>query len=269
MNGTTHVDISLVAAKATDFYCEKVVAKAAKFPDSVRNIQVQGVGAHLWGHNFACLAHFCRPEVNIFKGYNWKHDSSLPSLDLPDRDVQPHPEEWPILPQKWRDKDPMWRLIKTLTDPDSKGSIAADEITYSTAASMAFWLTEAYAFAFKPKMHTEEAANVAGWILHFVQDCAVPHHAWGTLLNGHSEFESACADRWTWLRQTHAKCINDWVMEGAVATVERPRWICEGVAKESFEEGRVMWWKRQRKVDAALRRAVVHSVRCLRYLRDL
>jgi hypothetical protein len=46
--------------------------------------------------------------------------------------------------------------------------------------------------------------SCAGYAVHLVQDCCVPHHAWGALLMGHSEFENNLQDAW---HQTFAEVL--------------------------------------------------------------
>lgn len=246
MIGRTHIDMTSFVADIVEWPGDrKLLARNAAFPDEVRSVEVEGVGAHIFGHNLAALCHFVRPVGEYrFHGYCWKKDRSLPHIDLPNRVVNPKPGAWPFpIDYELERKEPLAVLIHTLDFPSTHGSIAADEVTYPTAAIMANWIE----CAFRDVRHVEEARRqeardvLAGWACHLAaQDPVVPHHAAGLLLDGHSAFEGEVDEQWARLRQsgeavTWAKkaldgtlpnCLRMLAEDNATFAAKSPRTLC-------------------------------------------
>lgn len=203
MNISTHIDMTLTVLQAIGWEGDvKLAAKNAGYPDEVRSIEVEGLGAHVVGRNLASLAHFIVPYgEEKFGGYCWKTDRSVPHLDLSKRRVVPKPEAWgfPVIPS-FLANEPLMELVHDLTLPGHQGSIEADQITYPAASIMADWvfrLFDLWAHDGQTDKRQEALDTLCGWMMHLgVQDPSVPHHALGVLLDGHSAFESDVDECW-------------------------------------------------------------------------
>lgn len=277
MNSAFHIDASKRVALACGWPGDvNLLARNAAYPDEVRAVLVEGLGAHAFGHNFAAFTHFCKPVEDeagwSFRGYNYSRDASLPQLPLPDKHVTAEPYAWgpPILSTFW-DDEPLAALLNVL---EGHASTAADHLTFPTAANMASWVELNYEeLDAAPDRSTDEQAILAGYMLHFVQDCCVPHHVLGVLLAGHSEFEAAIDDLWrTWAQNGRADRII--MAEQAKAIHRTPvRTICEAAALESrvslgwLRFCRAVWapgWTAL--MEAAMERALRRSTQLLRSL---
>lgn len=197
MNGSTHIALTKVVVEALGWKGDlNLVSRNAEYPDSVRAIEVEKYGAHVIGKNLASLTHFCRPigKTGKFEGYCWMSDRSIPKIDISDVKVLPKPEAWGTpLTEEMTKEEPLFKLVKDLSSPEHKGSIQADEITYSTSANMGEWVFDCYKTLAK-KLTGEERQKaldtLAGWMFHLgAQDPAVPHHSCNVMLDGHSGFE--------------------------------------------------------------------------------
>jgi hypothetical protein len=196
MNGATHIAMTKAVVEALGWKGDhNLVAQNADYPDRVRAIEVEKYGAYVIGRNLASLTHFVQPVgKDKYVGYCWKRDRSVPHIDLSSVKVIPKPEAWGWpFDASMTAKEPLAVLVRTLTQPSSKGSIQADEITYSTAAIMGEWAENCYGELAKKLTGAERQKaldTVAGSIFHLgAQDPAVPHHADCILLDGHSGFE--------------------------------------------------------------------------------
>ena len=200
MNIATHVDMTLTVLTALGWKGDvKLAAKNAAYPDEVRAVEVEGLGAHVMGHNLASLCHFVVPYGDgKFGGYCWASDKSVPSLDLTHRKAVAKPEAWgfPIF-APFTDREP---FAKLLHDIAPTATLEADRITYPAASSMADWAWQAYRVWMLDSMspRKQEALDaLCGWMMHKgVQDPSVPHHSLGLLLKGHSAFESDVDECW-------------------------------------------------------------------------
>lgn len=200
---STHIDMTLTVLHALGWKGDmKLAARNAGYPDEVRAIEVEGLGAHVMGHNLASLAHFVVPYgVDKYGGYCWQTDRSVPHLDLTKRKVVPKPGAWgfPVI-ESFVTREPLAELVRDLTMPEHEGSIEADQITYVTAAIMADWayqLYDVWAHDSQSPKRQEALDTLCGWMMHLAaQDPSVPHHAVGILLDGHSAFESDVDECW-------------------------------------------------------------------------
>lgn len=194
MKSDLHVAMTKEAALAIGWRGDvNMLARSAVCPDTVPVIKVESLGSHLLGHNFASFTHFCRPisdaDGTVFRGYNYKRDRSLPGLDLPDKTVSSNYVGWgDLLFLSQKEKDPLNVLLEGMK---ARGdSMALDEMTFPTAATMAEWFEGCTGRLGYPAF---DAA--AGCTVHFLQDCAVPHHAMGLLADGHQAFEGDLSER--------------------------------------------------------------------------
>jgi hypothetical protein len=248
VNGSTHIDMSLAAADLVEWKGDrKLLARSAEFPDTVRAVHIDGLGAYVIGKNCAAFCHFNRRRngehaiVNV--GYNWEMDRSIPDIPLLDRDVIPHPEEWGFpTDDMTRHIEPLSELVETLKNPKTKGTIKADKITFPAAATMADWCQKviqtlpAAILTADPGVRQNAIDIVAGWALHFVEDCCVPHHAEGLLLKGHSAFEGDVEDEWRNLRgsgEYHELETEWWPMPESIIKKHSLRSICEENAQKA------------------------------------
>lgn len=209
MKESTHIDMTQAALDAIEWPGDiKRAARAARYPDEVRAVEVEGLGAHVMGRNLASLTHFVVPCGNDkFCGYNWKLDGSVPHLDLTRRVVCPNPSAWgfPVI-ESFKLKEPLMELVRDLTVPGHVATIEADRITYPAASIMADWCFQLYdiwALDGQSGRKQEALDLLCGWMMHLgVQDPAVPHHAVGVLLAGHSAFESDVDELWHRMKAT-------------------------------------------------------------------
>lgn len=280
MNAPFHIDASKRVALLCGWPGDlNVLAKAASFPDEVRSVLVEGLGAHALGHNFAAFTHFCKPVKDdlgwVYRGYCYNRDESLPQLPLPNRRVIASPQAWgPPIPSTLWDAEPLDAVLRVL---DGHASIAADHMTFPTAANMAEWVQAAWDDVFDAEDRDSYEHNIlAGYMLHFVQDCCVPHHVLGVLLAGHSEFEAAIDDLWrTWAQNGRAdQIITDELKR--VKAGSSVRAVCEAAALDSrvslgwLKFCKLAWapgWAKL--MEASMERALRRSVQVLRTLRPL
>ncbi len=196
MLGSTHIAMTKAVLEALEWRGDRnLAARNAAFPDAARVIAVEKYGAHVIGRNLASLAHFTRPTSGgHYAGYCWSADKSVPRIDLSTVKVIAKPDEWGFPVQAQVDLialEPFALLLESLRKSGS--SLQADEVTYSTSASMAQWVDRAFrtlALRLSGQEKDQALAILVGWALHLAaQDPAVPHHAAGILLDGHSAFE--------------------------------------------------------------------------------
>jgi hypothetical protein len=230
MNETTHRSISeaVVYMITRQQHTAAVAGEFASYPDEVDDIGVKDVGIEFAGRAFCSLSHFCVPAgPRSFRGYNWSLDKSLQpvrgvSLTLPKRDVYCVTDGW------WRfvgikqcEQHPLACLVRDLK---GKGTLAADDFTFPTAASMADWLA---------KSCRRPGAALLGCLLHFAQDAVVYHHSAGVLLNGHASWEGALQEAW----HTTGDANKDrWLQAASRSTVvQEPRTVVEQTARLSAQ----------------------------------
>lgn len=251
MRGSTHNDITLTVLQALEWKGDvKLAAKNAMWPDSVRSIEVEGHGCNLLGNGFAAFSHFLRPLGDgKFGGYCWKTDRSIPRLDITNRRVISHPEAWgfPVLDQFFQD-EPLTKLLRDLTTPGHQGSIEADQLTFPTAAAEADWCWKMFVVWNKDSGSTQrqEALDIlTGWIMHFIADSCVPHHADALLLDGHTAFEGDVDECWQKLK---AKGTVDAILKTLVKTPLPEnltvRGMAEARAKAAAISPRKLGWYR-------------------------
>ena len=285
MKIATHVDLSQAVAEALKWPGDiKLLARNAGYPDQVRSIAIEGIGCYLFGHNLASLTHFCRPIVTeervTYSGYCWKSDRSVPGIELTDRAVQPHPEAWgkPILIDTFQQHEPLTELVATLTNPQTKGTIAADDITYPTAAIMAAWAEDCASKLpkeLKLEDRLEAVTILTGWTLHWIEDCTVPHHAECLMLDGHSEYEGQAEEMWRKARLTGK--ADAWIKEAVTAAHDPARALRtiaeENALKSQCSPSRLCWYRRFRRgkwndmIEASLRRSLCSAVEGVRRMR--
>jgi hypothetical protein len=248
MDGSSHIDITQTVLAALGWKGDvKLAAKNAYYPDLVRSIEVEGLGAHVFGRGFSSLAHFVVPlGDDKFGGYCWKTDRSVPHLDFTKRKVVPKPEAWgfPVI-APFEEREPLAELVRDLTTPGHLGSIEADQITYPAASIMAEWcfrLYEAWAHDSLSLRRQEALDILAGWMMHLgVQDSSVPHHAAGMLLDGHSAFEADVDECWNRMK---AKGEVDALLKTLVATPNAPSTLTvRGLAEDCADSAHIAAWK--------------------------
>lgn len=193
---STHIAMSKAVLDAVEWPGDRnYAARNAAFPDEVRSIEVEKYGAHVIGKNLSSLVHFCRPTAGgHFAGYCWSSDKSVPKIDLSKVQAISKPDEWgfPVQPQvDIVAVEPFALLLESLRK--SHSSLQADEVTYTTSAVMAGWTRQSFGKIAQRLIGQEKdraLGALAGWTFHLgAQDPVMPHHANGTLLDGHSAFE--------------------------------------------------------------------------------
>lgn len=225
MNGVTHEEITRAVVRAVQGSetTATVAAEFAAFPDAVDDVVVDGVGPTIVGRHLCSLTHFQVPTtLRLFRGYCWSSDKSIQPrigrLALPHRRVECDTSRW------WNvlgscaaaDRHPLALLLSSLV---GKATIAADQMTYPTAAVMADWIGKA-----KPKNEAQ-----LGCVLHYVQDCAVVHHSSGWMLNGHAYYEGALQEDW---HTTGSANIDRWLNSAARSRRQlEPRAACEELTR--------------------------------------
>lgn len=257
MNGSTHIDLSLVAAETVKWPGDrKLLARSAAFPDEVATVYVEGVGAHLFGRNLESLKHFCKLVDGKPQGYGLQLDPSLPHLDISRKLVESRPGgwPWPVTPTLAQN-EPFAILMRDLAA--SHSNCQADEVTYTAASTMAHWcevVLRSLPPEFAPESKQKAMDTVAGWALHFIEDCCVPHHAGGMLLAGHAEFEAEQQVMWERLRSKNmdvlttlssgAAVLNPYTHRDPPSETIALRALAERCAKQSFVGRRTIWWRR-------------------------
>lgn len=283
MNVATHIDLTRFVLEAVGWPGDtKLAARSAAYPDEVRALEVEGLGAHVVGRNLASLTHFVVPcGEGKFSGYCWKRDRSVPHLDLTSREVVPKPEAWGFpAGEPFVSREPLYELVRDLTRPDHHGSIQADEITYPTAAVMAGWVAQIFQVWAKDSRSArrQEALDIlCGWAMHLAaQDPAVPHHALGKLLDGHAAFEGDIDEHWNRLRGDAALMLTEAAKIDFFPSAMTVRGLAESLATESRASTAQLslyryflpgsWGKL---VAACVRRALRASVRLACLLREI
>lgn len=233
MNGSVHIDLSFVAATIAEWPGDRrLLARQAAYPDEVASLAVEGYGAHLFGRNLESLTHFCWMRDGKPQGWGLHLDPSLPHLDLSRKRALARPEAWPWpVDDVLRQNLPLAVLLRALEA--SHSTTEADELTFPSASNMAAWC-EVVLMSLPKEWSAEQRGNaistVAGWALHYVEDCCVPHHAGGMLLGGHAEFEAEQQQVWELLRRKNAPQLHRDPPRQAVVL----RSLAERCAAESF-----------------------------------
>lgn len=178
MNGLHHEDLTRVACHLAGIHgahADRLIAASSE-PDRLNDVRChvpfEGEQPEVFGRQLTSLQHFQRADGS---GYCWDLDPSLGALDtLGDVAMT------------------MAGLTVSGTSPqmlraclDQKGA-TLDDFQFPSAAQVG---------------SQYEADRRPGYVLHFVQDACVPHHAWGCLLWGHAEFETALERAWVQHRQ--------------------------------------------------------------------
>lgn len=292
MNQGTHISMTARAASfSTDakwraMIDPKVLATAAAAPDQVLAIKVEGVGHHLLGRNLASLTHFCHalPGDGGLRGegYRWRHDKSVLGINLPNRDVEPTPDGWSKLFPCLLDEDlidePLHELVEDLR---GKATLAADEITYPTAATMLDWAYRRFLWTTKRdvpremsyEIRTARLSALVGMMCHWVQDLHVPYHGNCALLGGHSEFEGAQGERWQVLASDLKRMEALAVEAHTSGPVGNPKDFALRCARTFYRSPRSLclfrlWPPRWRKLaDETVRAGFIATVRLLDRLR--
>lgn len=132
------------------------------------HVPFEGEESHLLDRNLTSLQHFQRLGD---EGYLWREDESL---------------------RPWQELGELgMRAVRMVVDGASvpvmracerQRGVALCDFRFPSASAVAdYW---------------SQFMDMAGQVLHFVQDACVPHHAWGVLRWGHVEWEAAAADEW-------------------------------------------------------------------------
>jgi hypothetical protein len=155
------------------------------------------------GHNLSSFQHFqCMQGAEDF-GYRWQKDPSLSLIGevgdelmevfhafiryRPERSNETppvvlgpdgHPQQPPMA--GWATKQPNCTL---------------DNFAFPAAAEVGDFYARG-ARGYCKQDNGEGWRRCAGFALHFVADALVPHHCWGALLFGHSDWEDQIADYW-------------------------------------------------------------------------
>lgn len=173
MNGTHHRDLTLCACHL------------AGVPEDAREQLIEGAGTVDYLADVRCYVPFhdrfpgtwsalCHFQREGDKGYLWAADKSLGLLEeLGDAGMH--------LAGSTVTGTTAPMIAACMAQP---GRVLADFHFPSAARMGSYWSTF-------PTLSIEN-----GRALHLVQDSCLPHHAWGTLLWGHQDFEDAIEDLW-------------------------------------------------------------------------
>lgn len=172
--------------------------RAAALPDQVCevccHVPGDGVVSELWGHPLAAFQHFLVDG----KGYRWLDDVSLSAIgrvatagaaDVANLYVVEG--ERPLRPPLTGNLDdtPMHQAVAG--QPDTE----VGTFRFPSASQLAeYWARGACYWAVQQNVQGWQ--NCAGYVCHLVQDCLVPHHAWGCLLYGHQDWEDQLQRSW-------------------------------------------------------------------------
>ena len=278
MKEPTHIDLSFVAAGLAGWPGDqKLLARQAAYPDQVCTLKVDGVGYHIFGMNLESLKHFGKMVLRggegfVPVGYNWKRDPSIPHINLPDHEVESHPDGWgPPIGGLMAANEPLAILLRNLK---GHATIAADAITYPAASTMAAWcetVIQTLPPDITPVARQEAKDRVAGWALHFIQDLCIPHHAGCMLGTGHATYEAELAEEWQSMRS--AGCVPE--PESGWKPCGTLRELAEACSRRSFVvRSRLGWyrwiWRRgwHRLIRESIVRGLTASVAALKFLQD-
>lgn len=211
MNGPTHssycwtaavlIDSLGLAPEAARFLRgtdHATFVRAGALPDQVCEVccHVPGDGqvSELFAHPLAAFQHFLADG----RGYRWLDDVSLPAVG---RVAAAGAANVADLYVTEGDKPPRPPLTGNLDDTPMHMAVAGQPDTevgtfrFPSAAQVAeYWARGALSWAGQGNVQGWQ--NCAGYVCHLVQDCLVPHHAWGCLLYGHQPWEDQLQRAW-------------------------------------------------------------------------
>lgn len=294
MKCSTHISMTARAATfITSAHWDQsidpvLLAKAAAFPDQVEAIAVAGVGHYMLGRNLSSLTHFCHtlPAEGGLKGegYRWRGDKTVLKLNLPDRDVEPTPIGWtklhPAITEADVADEPLAKLVGEIR---GKASLAADEFTWPTAATMLDWAYRKYVETarttpgreYSHQFRTARLSIFAGLMAHWAGDLGQPFHDNCTLLGGHAEFEGAQDERWAnYASRDGGRVLKDAAIDALAAWRDfNPKDFALRLARDNYRSTRALclyrlWPPRWRKeVDRSVVRTFAATVQLLEKLR--
>jgi hypothetical protein len=150
------------------------------------------------GHNLSSFQHFQCSRNGVDAGYLWNEDISL---TLPGEwatsEVLEHLHTCVVYQQGSGELPP---FFDTLATPMKVFYMAQhgktlDDFVFPSAAQVGVCYGDR-AFRAWGEGDFEGWRRCAGFALHFVHDALVPHHVWGNLLHGHSEWEDQISSFW-------------------------------------------------------------------------
>lgn len=182
MNGKHHEDLTRVACYLADIrgdHAERLVAASSepdRLSDVLCSVPLEGKQPVVFGRQLTSLQHFQGPDG---RGYRWSQDRSLGCLEEIG-DAGMHLTGMVVSGTS----APMVRACQ------AQPEVTLGDFVFPSAASLGSY------YSTFPASSTEN-----GYALHLVQDSCIPHHAWGCLLWGHAEFETAAEHEWYRHRQ--------------------------------------------------------------------
>lgn len=288
MQERSHQELTRVAARIAGWPDELIedLASEAATPDRIHGLEIDGLGFRPLGYEAFSLCHFGtrvqRPSVKdkdgvfhhggfVMNGYNWKRDHTGGKLDLPNRRVIAHPENWRWpMTAEMRMHEPLYVLTH------SKGiCLAADEFTFPAASSYANFFE--WCIGKIPATWGEAAiealCHFVAWAGHLVQDLCNPFHAGGFLLGGHAAFEGDQHECLMGLLIQIGKDDSKWRVSGP-PTKDSFRSIAEGCAATAFVAAGVLTddmahsGERAKRVEASVLLSVASTILLLKCARE-
>jgi hypothetical protein len=173
---------------------------AASLPDRVGEVAVylpgEGFQLEILGHGLASFQHF---QHATGAGYCWRDDSSLTGVGEAIAPLVMRAAGMRVMACQEGEHTPLTGLAE-----DSPISIACAEQQRATLGDFRFpsagMSTEFWHRSVCYWLSSDNGPGVRrglGYLLHFIHDALVPHHAWGWLLHGHAAFEDALELEWT------------------------------------------------------------------------
>jgi hypothetical protein len=211
MNGNTHASYSDTVARLVCDHgfapqareillrddCRREFVGCSTMPDRVSEVSMISPATtpktEICGHGLASFEHF---QIDG-RGYSFRRDQSLGPLseigsilsEMVLVKVALSTGGTPPPMSGLLDPSPFAEAFATQPDRD-----LGDFVFPSAARSAEYWVKAArYWLAEK---NLVGFARCAGYMLHFVQDCHVPHHTWGVLLDGHTTWENQLEFEW-------------------------------------------------------------------------
>jgi hypothetical protein len=195
----------IAAALSERAYCRELL-QAASAPDRLREVSIPAVKTfgdeHVFaGNNAASFCHFeaytpgaASPRPGPLNGYCWIEDigtSWASATLLKVMDTAPE-----YSPENFGERAPGYPLITPMgiaASMQPKSKLAYYRFPSATA------MAEHFATLARRYWRQKDYANwrlCVGYVLHFLADVCVPHHIWGTLFLGHSDWEKECEAHW-------------------------------------------------------------------------
>jgi hypothetical protein len=180
--------------------------QAASLPDRIRDTELELPDFFhdkycVAGHNLSSSQHFECSNNGTARGYLWKEDRSLSLigdvisenlLSLFHTRVIYLPDRTGEAPPSYADGRPTPMAQSFAEQPNT----TLGDFVFPAASLVGDFYAGLARDAWG-KQNTALWRRAAGFALHFVQDALVPHHCWGALLFGHSDWEDTIDTFWT------------------------------------------------------------------------